>query len=248
MTRLLFSILAFSLFATVATAQFDGLVINEIVASNDSIGGYQEPDGGYGDWVELYNNSNSALNLEGVNFSDDLTELDKWTFPAGVTIAAGGYLIVWTDDDIDQAGVHTNFKLSKGGEDLALSNGGTIIDQHTFGEQETNIAEARNPNGTGNFVMQATTPNGNNEVLGTREPSTVRLSAFPNPAANVLNVTFGTDRFDRYEVVSLTGAIVMKDALNAGDSELLLDVSALAAGQYQVVLDGGKAAASFTRQ
>ena len=249
MKQLLFTLLAMCFFSTLLSAQIlEDLVINEFVASNDSIGGFQEPDGGYGDWVEFYNNGTTTLDLEGVNFSDDLTELDKWAFPAGVSIAAGGYLIVWVDDDVDQTGIHATFKLSKGGEDLVLSQNTTIIDQHTYGEQETNISEARIPNGTGNFVMQTPTPDRNNEVLSTNEPSTVRLTAFPNPTTNLLTVNVGNTRFDRYEVINLTGAVVMTGSFVAGSDQLRLDVSPLASGQYQLVLDGGKAAASFTRQ
>jgi len=249
MTRFLYTLSLLCFFSIAASAQFAGnLVINEFVASNDSIGGYQEPDGGYGDWVELYNNGSSTLNLEGLNFSDDLLELDKWAFPAGASIAGGGYLIVWVDDDEDQNGIHTTFKLSKGGEDLVLSQGGTIIDQYTYGEQETNIAEARVPNGTGNFVAQTPTPNANNQSSGTKEPATLRLSAFPNPVTSMLTVELVSTQFERYEVINLTGAVSMSGELTIGNDELLLDVSSLASGQYQLILDGGKAAASFTRQ
>jgi len=248
MKKTLLTAFAFYTLAVMSFGQFNGnLVINEFVASNDSIGGYQEPDGGFGDWVELYNNGSTALDLEGIDFSDDLAELNKWTFPAGVSIAAGGYLIVWTDNDPDQTGIHTTFRLSRAGEDLVLSQNGNIIDQHTFGEQETNISEARIPNGTGNFVSRTPTPNANNEVLSAREPATIRLNAFPNPTTNQLTITLGTDHFDRYEVINLTGAVVMNGTLLGGTADLTLDVSTLASGQYQVVFDGGKAAAGFTR-
>ncbi len=249
MKKLLFSLTALLLVTAAASAQFTGnLVINEFVASNDSVGGYQEPDGGFGDWLELYNMGTSDLNLEGINFSDDLTELDKWAFPAGVTIEAGGYLILWVDNDPDQTGIHATFNLSRGGEDVVLSQNGNIIDQYTYGEQDTNIASARVPNGTGNFVKQTPTPLANNETLSANEPATLRLKAFPNPTANTLIVELGATQFDRYEVINLTGAIVMNGLLTRGNDEIRLDVSALASGQYQLVFDGGKAAASFTRQ
>ena len=249
MKNLLFTLVALLFLATAASAQFAGnLVINEFVASNDSVGGYQEPDGGFGDWLELYNMGTSDLNLEGINFSDDLTELDKWAFPAGVTIEAGGYLILWVDNDPDQTGIHATFNLSKGGEDVVLSQNGSIIDQYTYGEQETNIASARVPNGTGNFVKQIPTPLENNETLSANEPATLRLKAFPSPTSNTLIVEFGTTQFDRFEVINVAGAVVMNGTLTGADNDLRLDVSALAAGHYQLVFDGGKAAASFARQ
>lgn len=249
MKRVLHTFISLCLFSTLVTAQaIQNLVINEFVASNDSVGGYQEPDGGFGDWVEFYNKGNTTINLEGINFSDDLTELDKWTFPTGTSLAADGYLIVWVDNDLDQNGIHAPFKLARIGEDLVLSQGGVIIDQYTYTEQQTNIAEARVPNGTGNFVMQTPTPNANNQTLSTRAPAALRLSVFPNPTTETLTLNTGQNRFDRYEVIDLKGAVVMKGALEIGSGELLLDVTALASGQYQLILDSGKAAASFTRR
>lgn len=73
------------------------------------------------DWIELHNNNGEALDLEGWSLSDDSMEPLKWSFPAGTTIAAGGYLVVLADDTITGANfLHTNFKLSSGGEYLGL--------------------------------------------------------------------------------------------------------------------------------
>lgn len=55
-----------------------GLVISEVVSSNqfsitsDSLG---SPD-----WVELYNGTNTAINLKGYGFSDNLRNLHKFIF------------------------------------------------------------------------------------------------------------------------------------------------------------------------
>ncbi|MEN8773953.1 MAG: lamin tail domain-containing protein [Akkermansiaceae bacterium] len=76
------------------------------------------------DWIELHNNGDEAVDLEGWSLSDDLMEPLKWSFPAGTTIPAGGYLVVLADDPdevIPGAGfLHANFKLSSGGEYLGL--------------------------------------------------------------------------------------------------------------------------------
>ena len=250
MKKLFFVLSVLTFLTTTSSAQFVGnLVINEFVASNaDSTDGFQEPDGGFGDYVEFFNMGSIDLDLEGINFSDDLTELDKWAIPADVTIEAGGYLIVWVDNDPDQTGIHATFNLSRGGEDVVLSQNGNIIDSYTYGPQETNVAEARVPNGTGDFIKQRPTPLANNQSSSTKEPATLRLKAFPNPTADVLTIELGTERFDRYEVVNLTGAVVMSGVLTGGLNTLNLNVSSLARGQYQLMFDGGKAAAGFTRQ
>ena len=61
--------------------------------------------------------------------SDDLT---KWNFPQGTTLSAGEYLLIWADKDTSDNpnGIHSNFKLSSGGESIGLigSDGTIIID------------------------------------------------------------------------------------------------------------------------
>lgn len=78
-----FSTLIFSVLAYAADAQTfgDGLVINEFMASNDSLSGIVDPNGQTEDWIEFYNNGNSTLNLEGFFLSDKPDNPQKWSFP-----------------------------------------------------------------------------------------------------------------------------------------------------------------------
>jgi len=98
------------------------VVINEFMADNNS--GFSDPafSGAHPDWIELYNRSNSAVNLQGWMLKDG-PGLTTWTFPAGATIAANGYLVVAADSKNltnPAAIMHTNFSLSKDGEYLGL--------------------------------------------------------------------------------------------------------------------------------
>ncbi len=170
-----------------------GLVINEFVASNDSTSMIMDEFGEYDDWVELYNNTSETIDLGGYYLSDDISEPDKWQFPAGISIAADGYLIVWTDNDDEQGDLHTSFKLSKAGEQLILSdNFLAVLDSLTFGEQETNVSLARIPNGTGEFVPRASTFNANNEdgVFVRNINSRDDFDIFPNPANRQIHIDF----------------------------------------------------------
>jgi hypothetical protein len=76
------------------------------------------------DWIELYNNSTSAVDLGNWSLSDDDSNPGMWRFPEGTLIPAGGYLIVLADaPPTPIAGahyLHTNFKLDGGGEFLGL--------------------------------------------------------------------------------------------------------------------------------
>ena len=137
------------------------VVINELMADNDNI--LADPQGDYDDWLELHNRTNSAVTLTGMYLSDKEDEPTKWEFPENTEIPANGYLIVWLDEDIDDPeGLHADFKLSKGGEAVLLvdtdANGNAVLDSITFGEQETDSAFGRWPNGTGNFQTVGATP------------------------------------------------------------------------------------------
>ncbi|GEM_PF-293718 len=176
--------------------QWQDITINEFVAANaDSVGGVAESSGGFGDWIELYNNTNQDIDLQGYFLTDKMDKPLKWTFPSNTTIAANNYLIVWADNDEDQEGIHAAFKLSKSGESLMLSHeDGTVIDSLSFGQQTTNLAMARIPNGTGNFVQQAPSFNKNNELVSSIEEKLFieNFKVYPNPADHQLTLNFGT--------------------------------------------------------
>ncbi|MFT7302416.1 MAG: hypothetical protein ACI8UZ_001253 [Akkermansiaceae bacterium] len=94
--------------------------ISELVARNDS--GIQDEDGDKPDWLEIFNASESEVNLEGWHLTDDAENLTKWTFPE-VVLAAQDYRVVFASDkDRITPGdpLHTNFSLSASGEYLAL--------------------------------------------------------------------------------------------------------------------------------
>ncbi|MBN1360464.1 MAG: lamin tail domain-containing protein [Sedimentisphaerales bacterium] len=127
------------------------VVINEFVASNSRSAA--DPQNQYDDWIELYNASGAAIDVGGMHLTDDLGEPDKWRLPLGVpavtTIPPRGYLVIWADGDIQDAGLHANFKLSASGEELGLFDidGTTLLDSVTFGAQTSDISFGRYPDG-----------------------------------------------------------------------------------------------------
>ena len=98
------------------------LVITEFLAENP-LGGLVDQDGAPSDWIEIHNPEAVPVSTLGYSLSDDVTNVQKWTFPA-VTIPAGGYLIVFASGkDRAAAGseLHTNFSLDAAGEFLGLT-------------------------------------------------------------------------------------------------------------------------------
>ncbi|TWU58699.1 Inner spore coat protein H [Rubripirellula tenax] len=151
--------------AAVPTVEPVVIYINEIMASNSST--IEDPDeaGAFEDWVELYNPGATAVDLSGFYLTDDPTSPTKWQFPAGSTIGADGYLIVWADDEVAQGINHAAFKLSAGGESVSLYNidGTTLVDSVVFGAQTTDVSYGRFPNGASELLsLSVATPGAEN--------------------------------------------------------------------------------------
>ena len=95
--------------------------ITEFLASNGK--GIEDSNGKRSDWIELWNSTNGAGDLDGWFLTDDPENLTKWRIPA-VNLDVGEYLLVFAsgDDLSDPANeLHTNFQLQSGeGGYLAL--------------------------------------------------------------------------------------------------------------------------------
>ena len=106
-------------------------VINELMASNS--GSVRDFEDDSEDWIELYNPFDQAVDLSGLYLSDDSEDLTKWAFPENTIIPAQGYLLVFASgkDGVYDGEYHTNFSLSKDGEEVVLtdSDGKTILEQ-----------------------------------------------------------------------------------------------------------------------
>lgn len=137
------------------------VVINELMPVNSTT--IMDQNGEYDDWVELYNNSSSKVDLSNYYLTDSRKKLTKWKFPAGASIESKSFLVVWTDGDTMQVGMHTNFKLSSGGEKVFLVNADKkILDEVDYEEQTLEMSYSRIPNGTGDFQWKTPTFNSKN--------------------------------------------------------------------------------------
>ena len=148
---------------------YSQLLINEIVSSNSN--GYTDNFEEDNDWVEIYNASDSSINMGGMYFTDNLINGNLFQIPDNqpheTTIGAGAYLIFWFDKDPEQGPLHVDCKLNSAGEQVGLySSDSTIIDSITFLEQRTNVSYGRNPNQNNNwFFFSEPTPNQENTTL-----------------------------------------------------------------------------------
>ena len=127
-----------------------GLYINEFMASNATT--ICDSFGSYSDWIELYNSTDTDMDISGFGISDNLSQPMKYRFPDGTTIAAKGYLVVFCsgNEGMQNGELHAPFGLRSYGEDVVIANrAGRIIDSYSFKNQETDVSMARIPDGAG---------------------------------------------------------------------------------------------------
>ena len=160
--------------------------INELLAINDLILG--DDYGEFDDWIELINHGESPVELDGYYLTDNQNQLTKWPFPfTNITIEPDSFLIIWCDNDDEQGDLHTNFKLSSGGEFLAIvsPDGITILDSLTFPEQDADISYGRVVEELSLWDYMTPTPGAENGILSLvsdMTPTEFSIhSVFPNP-------------------------------------------------------------------
>lgn len=142
------------------------IVINELQADNSST--VIDPQGDFDDWIELRNLGSSPYDLSGCYLSDEPNNPRKWIFPPGTEVPADGYLLVWADENGSAShGLHASFKLSKAGEQLFLADTdakhNAILDQVTFGPQETDGSYGRSSINADHWQIMQPTPGRPNE-------------------------------------------------------------------------------------
>lgn len=211
----------------------EDVVINEIMPKNNVTATDEEDK--YEDWIELYNNSSSVLDLTGYYLSDDITTPNKWQFP-DTSIAANGFLIIWCDNDSGDVGLHTNFKLSSGGETILLSNAsGFPINQITLPEIESSMTYGRYPNGTGGCIRMVPTFSASNSftAVGVEEEKleSTQILIYPNPASDVVTINTGINDPVEVVVYNLQGKQIMRTYVM---NNMQIDLSECTAGTYLI--------------
>ncbi|MHA3774957.1 lamin tail domain-containing protein [Verrucomicrobiota bacterium sgz303538] len=178
------------------------IVINELLADNrsaHSVGGL------YPDFIELYNPGAADVDLSGKSISDDPAVPAKFVFPAGTTIPARGYLVVYADSAASP-GIHAGFALDNHGEGVYLydsaANGGTLLDSVVFGLQLPDLSVGRIGR-DGTWTLTQPTPGTANVAQPLGDPSALRI----NEWLAASQVRFDGDFVELYNPTTLPVAL-----------------------------------------
>jgi len=185
------------------------IVINEVLAHSHA---------GAPDWIELYNTTNSAINIGNWYLSDSGSNLKKYKIAAGTSIPQNGYKVFYEDtdfNDVTDPGCLEPFRLSENGETVYLSSAepdGVLTgyrDVEDFGASLTDISFGRYHLGsTGNYnfvAMSDKEPNGPN--------------AYPKVGPIVINEimynpdwpeggSYSNDEYEYIELLNISGSAV----------------------------------------
>ena len=142
----------FNLAFLLLTPLFGQVVINEYSAAN--LYGYVDNYYMEEDWIELYNTSESDIDISGYYLSDKADEPTKWVIPGGTVISANGYLTFWCSGRDENSGnnFHTNFKLKQtknNPEHVVFSDPyGNFINDIEMQKTQLDHSIGRSPNGS----------------------------------------------------------------------------------------------------
>ena len=172
----MFKKIAFFIFFFYVNSLMSQIVINEYSAANyDS---FQDNYGEYEDWLELYNNSATAIDISGWQLSDKADEPNKWIVPGSLVIPANDVIVIFCSarDEIAASGdAHTNFKLTQttGNEVIMLSDAaGVFQDSIRVIANQTSHSRGRQTNGSLTWSVFTTASPGANNVNAQLEYAT----------------------------------------------------------------------------
>lgn len=171
--------LAFLVLAAVGAYDYykaQHVLINEVCSNNFAAG--KDENGAYSDCVELYNPRKAPVSLENCFLTDDEKEPDKYSLQ-GVSVPAGGYVMIWL-------GKEDGLRISREGEKLFLvdASEGTYLDQVIVPRLSYDTSYGRIKDGKSQWSVMSTTLGSSNEdakllpAVTLEEPVFSRASGF----------------------------------------------------------------------
>ncbi len=239
------------------------VVINEINY-------HSAPEFDSGDWAELYNPADSAVDLTGWKFMDE-DDSHCYFIPNGTVLAPRGYLVLISDSslffsifpNVRNYSGEFDFKLSGSGELIRLYDSRNVLaDSVRYDDKAPWPTEA---DGRGsslelispdldNALPQSWrasrnlgTPGKDNDEDSSVMSSELKFSLYPNPARDYIVVLLGEKAKSELsvDVRDVAGNLVLSSRAKEGQKSILLDLSSLSSGAYFVRIVGIKNAAAF---
>lgn len=211
------------------------LYLNEIcIANKQYVDDYREDD----DWIEIYNDGTTPVDLGGMYISDKRTNLMRYQIPTGfpeeTTVPGKGYLILWADADSSTQGIlHTNFQLTtKKSQTVTLSrmlNGElSVIDSVTYMVHSSGNSFSRfsyEDDGKWDLTSRPTfaarnvyAPAHSETILLLADNDGFDVRVYPNPVNDYLWFAFADEKQATVSVYNYAGQLMKQHLVENGGS------------------------------
>ena len=117
------------------------------------------------DWVELYNEGELEMDLEGWAITDHYGQVAPYVFEEGTVVPPQDFLVLLADGE-NRVGedIHLSFRLAVAGETLTLlDDDGDVYDEVAFPELPAGSSWASVPDGSGDWEVSQPTPGESND-------------------------------------------------------------------------------------
>jgi hypothetical protein len=241
------------------------VMINEVSAANNS---YVNDLFKRSDWIELYNTTDSDIDLKGLYLSNDSTNRHLFVFGQDVSMAdasyilpARGHRVVWCDGVGGRSQLHAPFKLSKSGGYVCLTAADDSWTQtFVYAAHDDQTTIGRYPDGCKDvYRMNVATigkPNIRTSYLSAQEATSInRIEAFEERTTTMLrfvgnmlvveNADHPVATADVY-IYNEAGLLIHTETVALYDGRAMLPLNNLARGCY-IAIAVVKGALSATR-
>lgn len=218
--------------------ELPAIIINEILASNSLIA---DEFGNFDDYIELYNNGATDVNIAGWYLTDSPTNKILSQIPTTdstkTNIPAHGRIIIWADGQQEQGVLHVGFKLGKEGETIVLSrknrfNKIETIDSITFPPMSDNLTYSRVPDGSENWYIRNTTFNLTNGIISGFGSVESSVRVYPTLVKDNFTITNASGM--KMTVCDLTGKVLIQKQCFTNNE--IIQIEHLKRGMYLLVI------------
>lgn len=202
------------------------------------------------DWVELHNTAASSQDISGFILSDNIGN-DKFHFPQGTVIPAGGYLVVYCSELAPAADIAPFGIAQVGGESLVLKNANGMIVEIVYSPAAEGPGSMALQEDTWVFTAESTpgyenTPQGYTAFLTSigAQPGNIRISEIMSAGHLSLPDSYGefSDWCELYNAgetaVDLTGWFLSDDP--AQPDKWQLPGLTVQPGEYRILFLSGR--------
>ncbi len=221
------------------------LMISEIMVSNNQ--SITDENGEHESWVEIYNPTNTTIQLDGYYLTKTPVFPQKWNFP-NIGIAPNSYKVIYADNEIAEGVLHSNFVLNSESDRIQLLQYKTdtlfLVNSVCFPNQ---IGEDKSYGRVFSDILNWTifdipTPNNqNSSIVSTNYNLESNLfdfiNCYPNPfsASTTISFTLKKDTKTNISVFDTNGRLVkvIADRLFLkGENKITVNTSDWGSGVY----------------